>query len=398
MVTSIYSLGGLLAASLSGHLAGHLGRKKLSLLTCVPFTLGPLIMGTSTTIGGLQLGRFIAGLGAGAALVGVPLYLNDISPPELRGRLGFMSQLAINIGILFAQTMGYAFSDYGHWRYIFLVASAVAVVQAVVLVAWTPESPKWLVAAGRYDEARVALQYLRETSEVDVELDEYLNGTGMVTSSSTPTEDKKHRASFAATETQALLSETVTYDTEQELAAGGDANPKQSLEPPANDGVWTFLSATKYRRMLIAVTGVMAFQQFCGVNSIVFYGVAVLADLMPQVAPLLNCIISTLNCFVTVLSAHIVDKHGRKVLLVSSIAGMSFASFTLAWGMIYAHAIVSALSATLFVVSFALGLGPVPFMIIPELVPSKVSNAAQSVGSTVNWFSNFLVVSVFFIN
>lgn len=365
IVTSIYSLGGLLAASISGSLAHSLGRKKFSLLTCVPFTVGPLLMATATTILQMQLGRFIAGLGAGAVVVVVPLYLNEISPDHLKGKLGFMSQLAINFGILLAQLLGVAFSDYGHWRKIVVFGGLVAVVNAAGLVL-TPESPKWLASRGRTEEARRTLAWLRGSSQVDEELESY--GMDM-------DKDKD-----PVSETTSLLS---------------SSSSSTSSEYAPNGTVWDFLSDAKYRHMLVAVVGVMMFQQLTGVNSIVFYGVSVLADLLPTLAPVLNCIISTVVCLVTIASSQSVDKHGRKVLLILSSAGMSISSLLLAIGIINGLSVLSALAAAVFVVSFALGLGPVPFMVIPELVPHEISSAAQSVGSTVNWLSNFAVGLLF---
>ena len=316
------------------------------------------MMGTATSVLQMQAGRFITGLGAGSAIVIVPLYLNEISPPDLRGKLGFMGQLAINFGILLAQFLGYIFSDYFHWRYILFFGAVIGILNAILLT-WVPESPKWLAATGRVDQARRCLQHLRQTLDIEEEFTAY----------------RKPKTS----ETQRLLEVT-----------------EEVREHHKEVSIWSFCTHQKYRKQFIAVCGVMAFQQICGVNSIVFYGVAVLADLLPQLAPLLNCIISTLNCIVTVVSANFVDEHGRKALLVWSIAGMTFTSFLLGFGITHSLSILSAFSATAFVVSFALGLGPVPFMVIPELVPHEVANAAQSVGSTINWLSMFLVVSLTF--
>ena len=103
-------------------------------------------MSIAQTILHLELGRFLCGLGAGVSVVVVPLYLNEISPVAQRGQFGFMSQLAINLGILLAQTCGLFFSDYGDWRYIFAIGAGLAALNAILVLA-TPESPKWLATA-----------------------------------------------------------------------------------------------------------------------------------------------------------------------------------------------------------------------------------------------------------
>lgn len=340
-----------MTASIAGNLAQKLGRRKISIYSCIPFIIGPLLMATATSVGQMQLGRFTAGLGAGAAIVVVPLYLNEISPPDLRGMLGFMNQFSINIGILLAQFLGLAYSNFSQWRYILYIGAFIGLLNAVLL-SLTPESPKWLVSTGRVDEGRRALQQLRYSVDVDAEF-----------------------SSFTSEE-EGLLNSSDSYQREISEVS-----------------VWTFCTAKIHRAKFIAVAGVMLFQQLCGVNSIIFYGVSVLATLFPQLAPVINCVISILNCVVTAFSSTIVDKYGRKVLLMSSISGMAVTSFLLGFGIVHSLSILSALAATLFVVSFAMGLGPIPFMLIPELVQESSAGAAQSIGTTINWFATFLVVS-----
>lgn len=308
-------------------------------------------MGTAHSMGQMQLGRFISGLGAGSAIVVVPLYLSEISPPHLRGMLGFMNQISINIGILLAQFMGLGFK--ANWRAILLFGVVLGALYAFLLTL-IPESPKWLLSTGKVAEARLSLQYLRYS--VDVE-DEF-------------------RSFSSEAEEEGLL------------------NSREQGSAGANQvSIYTFCTAEDMRPKLSAVAGVMAFQQLCGVNSIIFYGVSVLAKLLPTMAPAINCGISILNCLVTGYASTIVDKYGRKLLLTSSIAGMAVTSILLGFGIEHSLSIISALAATFFVISFAMGLGPIPFMIISELVPESTVGAAQSVGTTVNWLATFVVVS-----
>lgn len=310
-------------------------------------------MATATSVGQMQLGRFVAGLGAGSAIVVVPMYLNEISPPHLRGMLGFMNQFSINVGILLAQCLGLVYSNYNQWRYILYFGAGLGAVN-IVLLSLIPESPKWLASQGRQGAARKSLQYLRSSPDVETEF-----------------------ASFTTDEEEGLLNESVSYDRATNQVS-----------------IWQFCTAKVHRAKFTAVAGVMLFQQLCGVNSIIFYGVSVLATLLPQLAPVINCVISILNCFVTAFSSTIVDKYGRKLLLISSISGMAVASTLLGFGILHSLSTLSAFSATFFVISFAMGLGPIPFMIISELVPESSVGAAQSVGTTINWFATFLVVSI----
>jgi MFS family permease len=313
-------------------------------------------MAFASNVSHLQAGRFIAGLGAGSAIVVVPLYLNEISPPDLRGMLGFMNQFSINIGILLAQFLGLAYSNFAQWRYILFGGAMIASLDAVLLY-FIPESPKWLVSAGRVEEGRRALQVLRYSVDVEDEFSVYAN------------------------------------EEEEEGLLGNHENITQA-RTPNQVSIVKFCTENTHRSKFIAVAGVMAFQQLCGVNSIIFYGVSVLATLFPQLAPVLNCVISILNCVVTAYSSTIVDKYGRKLLLISSIAGMTVTSALLGFGITHSFPTLSAVSAMMFVVSFAMGLGPIPFMVISELVPETSVGAAQSVGTTINWLATFLVVSI----
>lgn len=309
-------------------------------------------MGSAHSVTQMEIGRFIVGLGAGSAIVVVPLYLNEISPPDLKGMLGFMNQFSINVGILIAQFMGLAYAE--NWRVI-LYFGAVIGAANLALLTLLPESPKWLMSQGRREEAKRALQYIRYSVNVDDELN------------------------------------TVASEEEGLLSADTTANATDSV--PHQVSVWTFCTKSAHRAKFTAVVGVMAYQQLCGVNSIIFYGVSVLAKLLPQLAPAINCLISILNCIVTAFSSTIVDKYGRKLLLMSSITGMAVTSFLLGFGITHGLPILSALAAMCFVVSFAMGLGPIPFMVIPELVPETSVGAAQSIGTTINWLVTFLVVS-----
>lgn len=330
-------------------------------------------MSIAQTILHLELGRFLCGLGAGVSVVVVPLYLNEISPVAQRGQFGFMSQLAINLGILLAQTCGLFFSDYGDWRYIFAIGAGLAALNAILVLA-TPESPKWLATAGHLRAGRRCLEYLRDSNKVDHEFESYIK----------PQRGTEEETLFTVTE----CDDENNNDADPEAAAG---LPSRGTKPVS---IWKFGTARRFRRQLVSVIGLMAFQQICGVNSIVFYSVEVLAGLLPRLAPVLNCIISAITCVIVIASASIVDKHGRKVLLLASMAGMAATAASLGYGMGVASATLTAVSATAFVASFALGLGPVPFMMVPELVASDAANAAQSIGMAVNWFSQFLVVSI----
>lgn len=132
-----------------------------------------------------------------------------------------------------------------------------------------------------------------------------------------------------------------------------------------------------------------------GINSIVMYGVSLLANLLESNSALLNLVVSAINVVVTAGCAPLVDKFGRKACLLSSLAGMGISSLLLAVGIIKSISILSAVAVLLFVSSFALGLGPVPFLIANELVGPDAVGATQSIALAANWIATFVVALLF---
>jgi SP family facilitated glucose transporter-like MFS transporter 1 len=195
------------------------------------------------------------------------------------------------------------------------------------------------------------------------------------------------------------VDDELTSWTQTRPAAESEGLLGGSDEPVSSHGevvsVMDFLTLPEYRPSLRAVIGVMAFQQFSGINAIVFYGVSILSASMPQYSKLINCFISVLNLVVTVGISPFVDRFGRRPLLLLSLLGMSVFSALLGISTLGHIPIGSSLSAALFVASFGIGLGPIPFLIISELAPAPAVGVAQSSGATANWIATFLVVFIF---
>lgn len=125
------------------------------------------------------------------------------------------------------------------------------------------------------------------------------------------------------------------------------------------------------------------------------YGVSLLADLLQSNSALLNLVVSALNIIVTASCAPLVDKLGRKTCLLNSLAGMGISSLLLAIGIIKSIRVLSAVAVLLFVSSFALGLGPVPFILSAELVGQDAVGATQSIALAANWIATFVVAQFF---
>jgi len=362
LVSSIYTLGGLVGALLAGPVSTKYGRRFTLRATTVFFILGPVAETLAPAIPLLALGRFLSGVGSGAAIVVGPIYVSEISPPESRGFFGAFTQVMTNVGILLTQTLGYFWSHGSLWRVILAVAGVVGALELLGLLL-VPESPAWLVDNHQLGQARKVLQRLRgRDGDIGGEIE------GWRTSGATP----------VSGEEESLLA-----------PPAGNQIPKQSVT------ITQAIRDPYYRPALIAVLGVMIAQQFTGVNSIIMYSVSLLQSILPTTAALLTVGISAINLVITLACSPLPDRIGRKTCLLLSIGGMGLSSVLLALGMQFDQKILSAIAALLFVACFAVGLGPVPFMLACELVGPEAVGAAQSCALAGNWTATFIVAQFF---
>ncbi|KAF2643726.1 hypothetical protein P280DRAFT_420071 [Massarina eburnea CBS 473.64] len=371
VVGSSYTLGGLIGALSSGPLAGKYGRRRTMQITTIFFTIGPAFEALSPNMGVMAFGRLLSGVGAGAAVVVVPIYISEIAPPAEKGFFGAFTQIMCNVGILVTQLLGYFMSHGQYWRIILAAGGVIGVVQSLGLLL-TTESPKYLADQGHTTQAKRILRKIRgETSDIDEEV------------SSWDTES---------------IDGADDADEEQTLLGDDDREP---LTPKSRKGKEEALSIVQvfrhpdYKKAAFAVIMVMLAQQLSGINSIVMYGVSLLADLLASNSALLNLAVSAVNIIFTAACAPLVDRLGRKTCLLQSLAGMGISSLLLAFGIINHVPVLSAIAVLLFVSSFALGLGPVPFILSAELVGPEAVGATQSIALAANWIATFLVAQFF---
>lgn len=365
LVVAMNAVGGCIASVGAGPLADKIGRRRSLFYNCALFIVGSMVMAYAKSVTMMGIGRLLAGMGSGAAIVVGPLYVNELSPPKIRGTLGALVQLAVTIGIVLTQFLGILWSTPSQWRLIFHTGWFIGGLHAILLPVLCVESPKWLALKGMLPEAKAAMTYARGKAISEQDFEDEL---------------AQWREASSQDEGRGLLS---------------DDPPAGVSTAPENVSFITYVTDPYYRKSAIAVIGVMSLQQFSGINSIVFYGVAILKGSLPSLSGVINVLISLINCFVTASIAPLVDKKGRRVLLLTSMTGMTIFSFTLSLGLYIQSAFISSVSALLFVVSFGTGLGAVPFLIISELTPSPAAGIAQSVGTTANWIANFLVGFLF---
>lgn len=371
-LSSMYIAGGFLGAMTSGQLNG--GRLSLMRAISLFFLLGSAIETLAGSVLVMSFGRFIAGIGAGAAGVVGPLYIKEIAPPEERGLFGTMTQVFINLGILITQVLGYYLSRGSMWRIILSVGGGLAVIQFMGLLG-SRESPIWLANNGHPEAAKEVLERIRSKSGGLSEESTDVESAGLLANAGSPIQSHHNRGGSGSGSTC-------------------DRPMHQSTKNNAV-GFYQLLRDPLYRPAITAVVGVMLIQQFTGINSIMMYSVSLLQGVLPISSSLLTIGISILNLVVTVACAGLPDKIGRKKALLISIAGMGLWSLILAIALRTQAKLLAAISVLAFVASFATGLGPVAFILPPELVHQEASDALMRVALGSSYLGTFIVAQFF---
>ena len=333
-----------------GHLADLFGRRKLLITTAIIFAAGAILCAAAQSPEMLGVGRIIVGLGIGLSSSTVPVYISEVAPAEARGWQVSLFQLAITVGILLAYLVDYAFAQVQGWRWMFGLAVVPAAIFASGML-FLPESPRWLVRRGRREVARAMLARIRGTQTVDEELLEI---------------------------------------------EGSLAQAKES-------GRLSDLLAPSLRRSLIIGIGLAIFQQITGINTVIYYAPVIIQSAgIPSAsgAILATAGIGLVNVLMTIVSMRLIDRKGRKPLLLTGIAGMVVTLGLL--GLVFrmpSHtgvvAWLAVISMMAYVASFAISLGPIFWLLISEIYPLKIRNSAQGLAATFNWGSNLLVTLTF---
>ncbi|OAF60189.1 hypothetical protein VC83_03217 [Pseudogymnoascus destructans] len=374
-VSSIFTIGGLFGALLAGPVSTSFGRLPAMRISAIFYVLGSAITMWSASISAFATGRFLLGIGAGASVVVVPIYISEVAPPTDRGIFGFLTQIATNMGILITQILGYYLSYSILWRFILAAGGLIGLVLLFGLFL-VPESPAWTAANRSPGRALATLKRLRGPhADVSEEIQTW-------------------DCTFSPSDPQ--LSESTTVLLEPESQSRRSSISTSSKPPPrAHVGIIAVALSPIYRPAIIAVVGVMCVQQFTGINSVMMYSVSVLTDLFPTSATLLTILISIVNLIATTASAPLPDILGRKSPLLISITGLGFSSAALGASILFSLPALSAASILLFVAFFATGLGPIPFMMASELVSTEAKGAAQSWALATNWIGTYLVAQFF---
>lgn len=376
-VSSVFTIGGLVGALAAGPLSSHHGRLVSMRLTAVIFLLGSILETVAISAPTLATGRVFNGIGAGASTVIVPLYISEMAPTKSRGFFGAFTQITVNVGILFTQVLGYFLSHGIAWRWILGTGILVALLHILGLLL-LPESPAW-IASHRGDSIR-ARRILQKVRGQDANLDD---------------EVASWPVSNGTTESQPAEEQGLLDHETAEIVTAAPKRVGSGAKSQATVGFIQVLRDPLYRPAIISVIGVMVAQQACGINSVIMYSVSLLKGMLPLSSALLTVIISAVNLITTISCAPLPDRYGRKACILLSIVGQGTSALVLALSIMFGVKLLSAFSVLTFVAFFAVGLGPVPFILASELVGPEAVSATQSWALGANYVATFLVAQFF---
>jgi sugar porter (SP) family MFS transporter len=323
------------------------GRRLMLKVMALLFLLSAIGTAIATTLSVFVLFRFIGGLAIGGASVLSPMYISEIAPAKWRGRLVAISQLAIVSGILLAFFSNYILVDTGdnNWRWMFL-AGGIPALLFFVLLFFVSQSPRWLVLMGRTDDARTVIKRLNPGEDIEPEMKEIID----------------------------------------------------SVQKNGN-GIRVKLFRKPYTRIVIIGMILGMFSQFTGINVIMYYAPSIFqaAGFSSDSALMQTVVIGATNLIFTLLGMSLIDKVGRKALLMAGAIGMTLFLGLIAAGMTYDFLGGFILLACVvgFTASFASTMGVVVWVYLSEMLPNSIRSRGTSISSFSVWVINCATAFLF---
>jgi sugar porter (SP) family MFS transporter len=350
MVVSAVPVGAIFGAAIAGQAADRLGRRRTIVSSAVVFIIGALASAAAPGLAVLVIARVLLGVAVGLASANAPVYISEVAPPEERGRLVSYFQLSVTVGILVAYLVGLGFSHAEAWRWMLGLGAVPALALGIGMVQM-PQSPRWLVMVGQDYAARKVLEKIRRDDE-----------------------------------------EAITEELEE---------IKGSIE--AEPGTWRDLLEPAVRAALFVGVGLAVLQQVTGINTVIYYAPTIIqftginGDSAAIVASLG---VGVINIAATLVALRLIDRKGRRPLLMVGVSGMVIALTVLGASFLgnagtTIISVIAIASLMGYVAAFAISLGPVFWLMNSEIYPLKVRSKAAGVGTMANWSSNFVISLTF---
>jgi sugar porter (SP) family MFS transporter len=352
--TSSALLGCVIGAALAGMISDRIGRKKTLLLAAICFLVSAIGSALPRDLTEFIIYRILGGIGVGAASMTSPMYIAEISPARIRGRMVSLNQLAIVSGMLVVYFVNLLIENYGSnvdvnwnleygWRWMF-GSETVPALLLFVLMFLVPESPRWLVKKGRVDEARGILAKIDGSKHADKEV--------------------------------AAISDNLAHE---------EASLGQLFQPGM-------------RLLLVIGLTLAVLQQITGINVVLYYAPEIFKDLgfAMDVALLQTVAVGAVNVLFTIVAVWFVDRIGRKPLMIAGAAGMGLSLLSLGTGFYFQQTGSWAMFFVLsYIACFALSLGPVTWVILSEIFPTKIRGRAMAVATVALWIACYAVSQTF---
>lgn len=350
-IGGVMPLAALFGGMFGGPLIDFIGRKATILSTAFPFIFGGLLIAFAVNVPMILAGRAVAGVCVGILSLSLPVYLGETVQPEVRGTLGLLPTAFGNIGILVVYVAG----SYLNWWHLALLG-AVIPIPFLVFMFIIPETPTWHFSKGNFEKARVSLQWLRgKSSDVSVEYED--------------------------------VQKTIIENQKQ-----GNHSMLKDLFSPA------------CLKPLLILIGLMFFQQMSGINAVIFYAAGIFeAAGTTMDKNLCSIIIAIVNFLSSFLATALIDRAGRKILLYISNVAMIGTLMMLGTFFYFQNQKVDLTGygwlplacLVVYIVGFSLGFGPIPWLMMGEILPANVRGSAASLTTAFNWTCTFLVTKTF---
>lgn len=345
MIVSSLLFGAAIGALGIGKFADKLGRRRLLFITAVLFIVGSVGLYYADSLTDLYVYRFVLGISIGVASFAAPSYISEISPAHLRGRLVSLFQLSIVIGILGTYLVNYILAEAENpWRLMFLLGMYPAIVLLIGLF-FLPDSPRWLLLKGKEERAIRALKRLR--------------GSGYETE---------------LNEIRTVLS--------------------QEKDKRSN---WRALFQKMNSPIIIIAILIFVFQQLSGINAIIYYApeVFISAGFGVKSSLFATVLVGVVNLLSTILGLSLLDKLGRRPLMITGYiimtCALALAAFIFGGHMTTTQGYIGVVGILVYIFAFAISSGLMGWLIISELFPLNIRGEGAAIGATSHWVCNILV-------